>query len=42
MYLGELEGVGHVSLSWTRSDFDHYRCPSLSLVRAYRWEIRRV
>ena len=24
MILGELEGEGHVSPSWTGSDFDHY------------------
>ena len=24
MHLGELEGKGHVSSSWTGSDFDHY------------------
>jgi len=24
MYLGELKGVGHVSSSWTESEFDHY------------------
>ena len=26
MYLREMEGEGHVSPSWTGSDFNHYRC----------------
>jgi len=29
MYLRELEGEGHVSLSWMGLVFDHYRCPML-------------
>ena len=27
MLFEELEGEGHVSPSWMRSDFDHYTCP---------------
>jgi len=26
MFLGGLEGEGHMSPSWTESDFDHHRC----------------
>jgi len=29
MYFKELEGERHMSPSWSWSDFDHYRCPSL-------------
>ena len=42
MYIGELEGEGHVSSSWMESEFDHYIClPALSLVGACGREVRR-
>ena len=43
MYFGELEGEGHMSPSWTGSDFKHYRCSrsfSYWSLRIGRWKSR--
>jgi len=48
MYLEEFEDEGHVSSSWTWSDFDHYRypnsfdCQSLWMESRKSWIGRRL
>jgi len=42
MYLGELEGEGHMLPSWMGSDFDHYRCLRSFACQSLRMKIGRA